>query len=173
VVVEELVVLLFELLDSCVEVLDDSSNVLQVVLLESFELLDSTEKLNKLGNTSAEEIEFTKDLVGREFELFTLRHAHKSLFGDLVLLLVSLVEIKAALKNWDELLRREFFMFPEDVIRLYLTLLDSDRDALPDLLVVQNVELTIGDHLVSDFDEEISHSVISVIVPGDGMNHLD
>jgi hypothetical protein len=128
------------------------------VLVKSLELLNSAEKLNELGDSSAEQIEFTENLVRTEFELFTFGHVHKPFLGDLILLLVSKVKVKATLENRDKFFRRELFMVPQDVII---------RDDFPDgsirlvkfshLLVVEDVELAVVDHLVSDLNEEASH----------------
>ena len=52
--VKKLVVLLLECSHVAVELLQDASNVLQVVLLESSELLDGSEKLDEFGDSSAE-----------------------------------------------------------------------------------------------------------------------
>lgn len=62
-VVEELVVLLSEELFALVEVVKDWLDAFQVVLREDLELLNGSKELNKLSDTSAEEIESTKDLV--------------------------------------------------------------------------------------------------------------
>ena len=84
-------VLLFELSNELVKVIKNWLDVLQVVLLKCFELLDSSEHLNKLAHSSAEEIESSEDLVWREVELLSLWHVHESFFGELILLEVSLV----------------------------------------------------------------------------------
>lgn len=56
-------VLSLELHDALVELIDDWVNILKVMHLKSLELLDGSEKINKLGDSSAEEVEFTEDLV--------------------------------------------------------------------------------------------------------------
>ena len=53
-----------ELIDACVEVIDDWVNVFKVVLLECVELSDGSEELDQLTNTATEKFEFTEDLVG-------------------------------------------------------------------------------------------------------------
>jgi hypothetical protein len=62
-VVEELVVLLSEELLALVEVVEDWLDAFQVVPGQDLELLDGSEELNELGDTSAEQIEATEDLV--------------------------------------------------------------------------------------------------------------
>jgi hypothetical protein len=62
-VVEEFVVLLSEEPFALVEVVEDWLDALQVVLGENLELLNGSEELDELGDTSAEEIEATEDLV--------------------------------------------------------------------------------------------------------------
>jgi hypothetical protein len=49
-----------------------------------------------------------------EVKLFTLGHVHESLLGELVLLLVSSVEINAALHHWDEFLWWVVFTIPKN-----------------------------------------------------------
>jgi hypothetical protein len=85
------------------EAVENRSNTLQIVLRENFELLNGSKELNKLVDTPTEEIKATKDLVWRELELLTLWHVHESLFGELVLLQVSSVEVDARLKHWNKL----------------------------------------------------------------------
>ena len=87
-------ILLLEGSDESVEFGEDVVDAFQVVLFESPELLDGSEEFNQLGDSSAEQIELAEDLVGRELELFALGHVHEALLGDLVLLLVGLVELK-------------------------------------------------------------------------------
>lgn len=63
------------------------------MLFKGSELLDGSEELDEFGHSSAEEVELAEDLVGREFELLSLGHVHQSFLCDLVLFLVSLVEV--------------------------------------------------------------------------------
>jgi len=62
-VVQESVVLSLELLDAFVELTHDWLNIFKVVLLKGLELLDGSEKINELGDSSTEEVELTEDLV--------------------------------------------------------------------------------------------------------------
>jgi len=62
-VVQESVVLSLELLDAFVELTHDWLNIFKVVLLKGLELLDGSKKINELGDSSAEEVELTEDLV--------------------------------------------------------------------------------------------------------------
>jgi len=103
--------------------------------------------------------------------LFTLWHVHESLLGELVLLEVSLVKLNARFKDWNELLMRDCFGIPKDIVTLDSTLLDGFTSS--DLSEVENVELAVGDHLIGDLDEETSHSFVGVVVSGDGVDHLD
>lgn len=173
VVIKELVVLLFEPIDSVVELLENRLNVLKVVLLQSLELLDGTEQVNEFLHTTAEELELTEDLVRREIELLGLGHVLQALSGKLVLLLVSVVKLKAAVEHSNELSTWVLLTIPKGIISKLLTLLEVDSLAGLDLLEVQDVLLTVLDHLIGDLDEEASHAFISVIVTSDGMDHLD
>lgn len=62
-------------------------------------------------------------------------------------------------------------MVPQDII--IHDLLAGLFSALTDSAEVQDVVLAIIDHLLSDFNEQTGHTVVSVIVSGDGMNHLN
>ena len=62
-VVQESMVLSLELLDAFVELTHNWLNIFKVVLLKGLELLDGSEKINELGDSSAEEVELTEDLV--------------------------------------------------------------------------------------------------------------
>jgi hypothetical protein len=64
VVVKELVVLLLESGYITVEGSEDVTNTLKVVLFKGSELLDSSKEFDKLGDSSAEEVELSEDLVG-------------------------------------------------------------------------------------------------------------
>ena len=169
--VEELVALLLEGTHVAVELLKNATNVFKVVLLQGLELLDGAEELDELGDTATEQVELAEDLVGRELELLALRHVHKALLGDLVLLLVSLVEFEAALKDGDELLRWVLIMVPQDVI--VDDPLASLVGALSDSSEVKDVVLAVVDHLLGDLNEEAGHAVVSVVVSRDGVDHLD
>ena len=106
-----------------IELLEDWVDSFEVVVLESLELLDSSKQVNQLGDSSAEEIELSEDLVWGELKLLALRHVHESLLGELVLLEVSLVELDAALKDFDELLWWIQVVVPENVVVLWCSLL--------------------------------------------------
>jgi hypothetical protein len=69
------------------------ADAFQVMLFKGSELLDSTEQLNQLGDSSTEEIKLAKDLVRRELELLSLWHVKKPFSCELILLLVSLVQV--------------------------------------------------------------------------------
>lgn len=141
------------------------------MLLEGLELLNGAEQFNELRDSAAEEIELAEDLVGGELELLALWHVHKSLLGDLVLFLVGSVELEAGLEDGDELLRRVLIVVPQDII--IHDLLTGLVSALTDSAEVQNVVLAVVDHLLSDLDEQASHSIVGVVVSGDGVDHLD
>lgn len=62
-VFQELVILSLEEGLELIKLLEDWLNTFEVVLLKSLELLNSSKQLNELVDSSAEEIELTKDLV--------------------------------------------------------------------------------------------------------------
>lgn len=102
--------------------------------------------------------------------MLTLWHVHETLLGELVLLNISNLKLNAALEHWNELIWWILLMIPKDIIghwALLVGLTSSDSSE------VKNVVLALNDHLVGDLDKESSHSLVGVVVSGDGMNHLD
>jgi hypothetical protein len=61
--IKKLMVLLSELLDKLVEVIKNWLDSFQVVFLKNLELLDSSEQLNQLADSSAEKIKSSEDLI--------------------------------------------------------------------------------------------------------------
>ena len=85
--------------------------------------------------------------------------------------MVGLVKLEAALEYGDQLLRRVIVMVPKNVI--IDDLLASVHSAVPDSAEVEDVVLAVVDHLLSDFNKQAGHSVVGVVVPGDGVDHFD
>jgi len=166
-----------------VEGVDDSLDVLEVVLLKGLELADGAEQVNELPNTSAEEIEFAENLSGVEVELAGLGHGLEALLGEHVLLDVGILEVLAALENGNELIMRVLVLIPETIVfesrgNLDLGVGKGSHLALSweielDVSEVDDVVLAVSDHLVCDLDEEASHALSSVVVASDGVDHLD
>jgi hypothetical protein len=105
--------------------------------------------------------------------LLGLGHVLESLLGELVLADVGLVEGKALLEDHDQFFVGDEVVFPKDaVIKSGASLLLGGLDSF-DLLESEDVHLAVGDHLVSNLDEEASHAFVSVIVASDGVDHLD
>jgi len=143
------------------------------VLFQSLELLNGAEKLNQLGDTAFEKVKAAEDLGRREIELLRLGHMLESLLGELVLTHVGLMESKALAEDHNQLFVRDEVLVPEDaVVESRATLLLASLHSL-DLLESKDVHLTVGDHLVSDLDEEAGHAFVSVVVASDGVDHLD
>jgi len=111
------VALLFESFLVFIKGVGDLLNVLEVVHLKSLELMNGAEQLNKLVNSSAEEIKLSEDLVGIELELLAFWHVHESLLGEFILLLIGSIKFKAALKHWDQLLWWIVFAVPKAFFR--------------------------------------------------------
>jgi len=103
--------------------------------------------------------------------LLSFWHVHESLFGELVLLKISLVKLDAALENFNELLTWIKLVIPKDVITSWLTLLAGDSKL--DSSEVKDGVLAVGDHLVGDFSEKTGHSFVGVVISSDGVDHLD
>jgi len=101
--------------------------------------------------------------------LLTFWHIHETFLGELILLEVGLVELDAALKHLDELIWWVGFVIPKDIIVQCLlgSLASSDSSE------VENVVLAVVDHLIGNFHEEACHSLIGVVVSGNGVDHLD
>jgi hypothetical protein len=170
-VIQESVVLSLEECLIFIESLENWLDSFEVMVLKSLELLNGGEKVNQLGDSSAEKIKFTENLIWGELKLLAFWHVHESLLGELVLLKVSSIEVNAALKHWDELIWRIELIVPKNVIGLrssFLTIF-----TVSDSNEVQDVELAVSDHLVGDFDKKTGHSLVGVVVSGDGVDHLD
>jgi hypothetical protein len=150
---------------------DDTLDVLKFVLAKSSELLNGSEELHQLTNSSAEEIESSEDLLRREIELFTLGHVHESLFGELVLLLISSTKINAALHNRDEFIWWIIFSIPKNGIIWRVTLLDWN--SLPGEFEIQNSKLAASNHGSGNLGEESGHPVVGAVVTSNGVDHLD
>ena len=163
-------VLLLEGGDEFVEGIKNWLDTLKIVLFQGLELVDGGEELDELGNSSAEELESSKDLVWRELELLTLWHVHETLLGELVLLYISNLKLNAALEHWDELIWWILLVIPKHIIG-HWTLLDVLTSS--DSSEVEDVVFALDDHLVGDLDEETGHSLVGVVVSGDGVDHLD
>ena len=136
------------------------------------ELFNCTKELNELDESSLEEIKLSKDLVGRELKLFSFWHIHQPFLGEIILLLISLVEVNAALKDWDKLIWWIFILFPKDIITLNSAFSVAELTGLHSL-EVENVPAAPGDHFCCDLNKEASHPFVCVVVSGDGVNHLD
>jgi intracellular sulfur oxidation DsrE/DsrF family protein len=74
------------------------------------------------------------------------------------------------LEHWDEFIWWIEVVVPKNVITLWALLLSV---TVSDSNEVQNVVLAVRNHLVGDLDEKACHSLVSVVVSGDGVNHLD
>jgi len=82
-----------------------------------------------------------------------------------------LVKLKAALKDGNELIGRVFFVAPQNLITD--DSLASLLSAFSNSSEVEDVVLAVVDHLLSDLDEETSHAIVCVVVPGNGVDHLN
>lgn len=103
--------------------------------------------------------------------MLALGHVHESLLSEVILLLVSSVEINAALHDGDELIWRVVLGIPKDGIIWGSTLLWNLT--LSSETEVKDGELAASDHGSGDLGEETSHPIVSAVVTSDSMNHLD
>jgi hypothetical protein len=165
------VVHFLEVLNVLVERVDDGLNLLKLVLSESVELLHGAKELHELANSSAEEIETAEDLLGREVELLASGHVHESLLGELVLFLVSSIQINARLHERNELTWRIVGSLPKNCVILRSTFLGLL--SLAGEFEVENGVLARLDHGGGNLAEETSHPVVGAVVTSDGVNHLD
>ena len=167
----------FKGLNTSVEDTQDGVNALKIVLFEGLELFLSLEESNELLESSLEEVEAAKDLLGIEVELSSLRHAFKTLLGELILRKVSLMELQALVKDSDQFVSGYNVLIPKDAIitslRCGLLGLGGGRFSSRTLFEIQNVVLAVGDHLVGDLHEETGHTFVSVVVSGDSVDHLN
>lgn len=162
---------LLEVLNVLVERVDDRLDLLKLVLSESIELLHGTEEFHELANSPAEEIETTEDLLGREVELLASGHVHESLLGELVLFLVSSIQVNARLHERNEFTWRIISSLPKHCVILRSTFLGGLT--LAGELEVENGVLARFDHRGGDLAEETGHPVVGAVVTSDGVNHLD
>jgi hypothetical protein len=58
------VALLLEGADVLIELSENCTDVFKIVLFESLELLDGSKEFNELGDSAAEEVKLSEDLVG-------------------------------------------------------------------------------------------------------------
>jgi len=153
------------------------------VLLEGLELLDGREKFLQLGDSAAEQVELAENLGGVEVELLGLGHVLEALLGEVVLVDVSSVEVEAGLQDFDQLISGVLVVIPQNGVvngagLLALGLLGSGELANWGLTVlnaaeVDDVEAAVSDHLVGDLDEKAGHTLVSVVVASDRVDHLD
>ena len=101
----------------------------------------------------------------------------ESLLGELVLVHISLVELEAGTERDNKLIMGDLAMVPEDgVIEATCILLTAGflgHVGVNAVLEGEDVLLAVDDHLVGDLHEETSHALVSVVVSGDGVDHLD
>jgi hypothetical protein len=178
VVSQKLVVQSLEVLNTTVEDAQDLVNSFQIVLFEGLELLLCLEKINKLLESSLEEVKASENLLGVEIELSGLWHALETLLGELVLSQVGLVELEALLEDDNKVFSGNLVFFPKNTVvtscSSTLLLLSRCLGSCCFLSVeVQDVVLAVHDHLVGDLDEETGHSFVSVVVSSYGVDHLD
>jgi hypothetical protein len=115
-VVKELVHLVSEVILAFFEIVENWLDALQVVLGKDSELLNCSKQFNQLCDSSTEEIKATEDRIWGKFKLFAFGHVHQALFGELILLCISLVEVDAGLKDWNELIWWIGIMVPKNII---------------------------------------------------------
>ena len=163
-------VLLLEGGDISVEGIKNWLDTFKIVLFKGLELVDGGEELDKLGDSSAEEFEPSENLVWRELELLTLWHVHETLLGELVLLDISNLKLNAALEHWNELIWWILLMIPKNIIGHWTLLVGLTSSDSPE---VEDVVFALDDHLVGDLNKESGHSLVGVVVSGDGVDHLD
>jgi hypothetical protein len=87
------------------------------------------------------------------------------------LLQVSSIEINATLEHWNEFLWWIEFVIPKNIVTLRSTFLSCLT--ISNSNKVKNVEFAVGNHLVGDLNEQTCHSLISVVVSSNGMDHFD
>eukprot|EP00968_Pinguiococcus_pyrenoidosus_P007308 scaffold486_cov254-Pinguiococcus_pyrenoidosus.AAC.1 len=154
VVVQQVVAAQLEVLDDRVEHVDELLDAFQLVLAQRAELVDGAEHVDELDDAAAEEIELAEDLVGLEVELLALRVLLQLALGQPVLLLIRLVELEARLQ------------LPHQILRV---LLPQRLHVLP----ARDGVLAVADDLIRDLGEQLGHPLVRVVVPGDGVDHLD
>ena len=121
--------------------------------------------------------------MGRvEVKLLALGELLEAGLGELVLLDVGIVEVNARLQDNDEFIWRVVVVVPEARVVDRGGLLAglggsaegaNSGEAEAQATEVDDVELAVVDHLVGDLHEQAGHSLVSVIVASNGVDHLD
>eukprot|EP00951_Prasinocladus_malaysianus_P027986 scaffold253275_cov43-Prasinocladus_malaysianus.AAC.5 len=150
--VEQVVGLALDVVHDVVERLDHLVQAVDVrVLRQAGELMDGGEHVDELPAPLGEEVELAEDRLLVKVKLATFRVLCQLVAGDPVLLLVGVVELDCRLQVGQEL-------------RLVL---------IPELPGRHDLLLALGDHLVGDLAEELRHALAGVVIPRDGVHHLD
>jgi hypothetical protein len=99
-----------------VECIDNTLDVLKIVLLESLKLADGAEQIDQFPDTSAEKLEFAENLSLVEVKLTGLGHGLEALLGKDVLFDVGILKFLAALEDGDELIMGVLVLVPETIV---------------------------------------------------------
>lgn len=82
-----------------------------------------------------------------------------------------MVQVNAGLKDWDEFFWWVLVVIPKLDVGWLLVLLDWNSELL--ISEFENVLFAVSDHCVGDLDEKTGHSLVSVVVSSNGVDHLD
>ena len=84
------------------------------------------------------------------------------------------MQLEALLQNLDELIMGDLVLLPEDgVVHGGRALGRFLGDGTTGTLEAKNVLFAVDDHLVGDLDEETGHTLVSVVITRNGVDHLD
>ena len=84
------------------------------------------------------------------------------------------MQLEALLQNLDELIMGDLVLLPEDgVVHGGRALGRFLGDGTTGTLEPKNVLFAVDDHLVGDLDEETGHTLVSVVITRNGVDHLD
>jgi len=135
-IIKQLVVLILELVDNFLKFVQNWLDILKLVHTKGLELLDGAEQFNELSDTSAEEVEFSKDLCWGEIKLFRLWHVLEALLGELILTNIAGMELKALVENSDKFITWVLVAIPKHVIVHLRTFLGGNWNTSSEFLVV-------------------------------------
>jgi len=85
--------------------------------------------------------------------------------------LVSFIQLNAALKHGNKVIWWIFIMIPENIIRWDNTC--SDCLTFADFQEENDIVLAIIDHLVGDLTEQLSHTIVGIVITSNCVDHLD
>ncbi len=157
--VEQFMSLSFEIIYDLLKLSCQSLHTFQIVSGKSLELLDVWENIDQFLKSSAEGVEFTKNLSFTEIKGLALWHVSYFILSVIVSFLIWFVQLDALTQNINQF---TWITFP-DLFRSFSWLWGS----------FSNSVFAVLDHLVCYFHEQTSHLISSVVESSNSVDHLN